>query len=391
MARLPLSYSFRSMLTRKLTTGLSMLGVALVVFVFAAVLMLANGLRQTLVASGDERNALIIRKGADSEMMSGVTRDLASMIMTLPLIATGNDGKPMTSSEVVVIINKRKVGTNDMGNVTVRGVSPGAFQLRPVVHMTGGRMYQQGSREIIVGKAIEREFEGVNIGEQMKIGGDIWTVVGTFEANGTGIESEIWGDVEQLLAAFGRLGAYSSVTVRLNDAKSFADFQKAMDSDQRFQQLSASREPDYYAKQSEVMSTFISVLGIVVTVIFSIGAVIGAMITMYAAVANRTVEIGTLRALGFRRRSVLTAFLVESILLSLVGGVFGVFIAAFLQFFTFSTTNFGTFSELAFGFALSPGIAASAIAFSIVMGLVGGFLPAVRAGRLSIIAALRSS
>ncbi|MEI6597705.1 MAG: ABC transporter permease [bacterium] len=277
MTRIPLSYSLRSMMARKLTTGLSVTGIALVVFVFTAVLMLAHGLQKTLVATGDPLNALIIRKGTDSELLSGVTRDAASMINTLPQIATGSDSKPVSSSEVVVIINLRKTGSHDMGNVTVRGVSGGAFQLRPAVKLTEGRLFQPGSREIIIGSAIAKQFEGVIIGEKTKFGGDTWTIVGVFEANGTGFDSEIWGDVEQLLAAFNRLGAYSSVTVRLNDTRGFADLQKALESDQRFQQVNAVREPEYYAKQSEVMAAFIRILGIAVTIIFSIGAVIGAM------------------------------------------------------------------------------------------------------------------
>ncbi|MDH3253117.1 MAG: ABC transporter permease [Ignavibacteria bacterium] len=388
---IPLTYSIRNLSARKLTVALTVTGIALVVFVFSAVLMLAYGLQKTLVATGYDNNVILLRKGSDSELTSGINRDLVNVVTTLPGIATGNDGKPLVSSEVVVIINLLKIATNDMGNVTVRGVSPQGTELRPVVQLREGRMFRFGSREVIVGNSINTRFLGAQIGKTVKFGGDQWTIVGSFDGEGTGFDSEIWGDADQLMQAFNRQGVFSSLTARLDDKSAFDAFRDAMAAEQRLETLKAEPERDYYERQSQVMATFIRILGLIVTIIFSAGAMIGAMITMYAAVANRTVEIGTLRALGFRRRSVLLTFLVESLLLSLIGGAIGLVIASGLQFFTISTVNFGTFAELAFSFSLSPQIIVASLTFSLIMGLVGGFLPAVRAARLNILSALRAA
>jgi putative ABC transport system permease protein len=391
MMNIPLTYSIRNLSSRKLTVTLTVTGIALVVFVFSAVLMLAYGLQKTLVATGYEDNVIILRKGSDNELTSGINRDLVNIVTTLPGIAYAADGKPLTSPEVVVIINLLKIATNDMGNVTVRGVSSHGMEMRPVVRLKEGRMFRFGSREVIVGHSITTRFQGAQIGQTVKFGGDQWTIVGTFDAEGTGFDSEIWGDVDQLAQAFNRQGVFSSITVRLQDKSAFDKFRDAMSTEQRLETLKAEPERQYYERQSQVMATFIRILGLIVTIIFSAGAMIGAMITMYAAVANRTVEIGTLRALGFRRRSVLITFLLESLLLSLIGGAIGLVIASGLQFFTISTVNFGTFSELAFSFSLSPQIVVASLAFSLIMGLVGGFLPAVRAARLNILSALRAA
>jgi putative ABC transport system permease protein len=388
---IPLTYIVRNLFTRKLTTALTVVGVSLVVFVFSAVLMLAYGLERTLVASGYDDNVLFLRKGSDNELTSGVTRDLVNVVSALPSIAMSTDGKPLVSPEVVVVINLLKYSTNDMGNVTVRGISPEGMQLRPVVKVHQGRMFRFGSREVIVGHSINTRFVGTQVGQTVKFGGDQWTIVGTFDANGTGYDSEIWGDADQLMQAFNRQGAYSSIIAKLTDPSRFEDFTAAVKSEQRLETLKVEREKDYYERQSHQMALFIRILGLFVTIIFSIGAMVGAMITMYAAVANRTTEIGTLRALGFRRRSILTAFLIESLLISFLGGVLGLFLASWLQFFTISTVNFGTFSELAFGFTLSPAIVQNSLLFALIMGLVGGFFPAVRASRLDILTALRAA
>jgi len=389
--RIPLTYSIRNMFTRKLTAALTVLGIALVVFVFSAVLMLAYGIEKTLVATGSDDNVLMIRKGSENELSSGIERDLANTIRALPQIAVGADGKPVLSTEVVVIINLQKISTNDMGNVTVRGVTPQAFQLRPSVHLSGGRMFASGSREVIVGSNISKRFRGAQIGQTMKFGGDVWTIVGTFDANGTGFESEVWGDVDQLMQAFNRLSAFSSITLKLKDKNEFDALKTSMEADNRLQTIRIEREKEYYERQSRFMAIFIRVLGIFITVGFSIGAIVGAVITMYAAVANRTVEIGTLRALGFQRSNVLVTFLLESIFLSLAGWGVGLILASGLQFFTISTVNWGTFAELAFSFSLSPEIVVLSLIFSLVMGIVGGFFPAVRAARLNILTALRAA
>jgi len=250
-------------------------------------------------------------------------------------------------------------------------------------------MFRPGSSEVVVGRAIAEGFDGTGIGERLRFAGREWTIVGTFDAAKSGFDSEIWGDVDQMMQAFRRT-AYSSVLVRLADAGAFDAFKARIAADQRLI-LEVKQEPAYYQDQSKSLSTFISYLGIALSVIFSIGAMIGAMITMYAAVANRSAEIGTLRALGFRRSSILAAFLVESLMLSLVGGVAGLALASFLQAFTITTMNWQSFSQLAFGFHLTPGIAASTLLFSLAMGLAGGFLPSVRAARLEIVDSLRAA
>ncbi|HEY7715778.1 MAG TPA: ABC transporter permease [Candidatus Binatia bacterium] len=366
-----------------------MLGIALVVFVFTAVLMMANGVQQTLRSTGSDDNMIVVRKAAMSEIMSILDREAASIAVNLPQVARFADGRPMSSKEVVVIINLDKLGADGISNVTVRGVEEAAFQLRPQVRIAEGRMFRWGAREVIAGAGITNRFVGAQIGETIKFGGDIWTVVGIFDAEGSGFDSELWGDLHQIADAFKR-SSLSTVTARLKNPDDFADVASAFESDNRLQYFTAKREKKFFEEQSEMMATFIRILGIFITVIFSTGATIGAMITMYGSVANRTVEIGTLRALGFYRRSVLLAFLIESLVLSLGGGVIGVGLASLLQFFTISTLNFGSFSELAFSFALSPQIIGQSVGFALLMGLAGGFLPSIRAARLDIIQALRA-
>src|SRR5881398_2957878 len=388
--RIPFSYIWRSLWARRLTTALTLGGVALVVFVFAGVLMLARGLEATLVETGSPDNAIVLRRSAGSELVSQIDRGTASVLETQPEVALAKDGRPLLSREVVVVINLYKKTTNGMSNVSVRGVSPQAFELRPGFRITQGRAFQFGTHEIVVGENIAQRFQGVTVGAELLFGGDRWTVVGIADAGGTGFDSEIWGDADQLMQAFGR-PVYSSLTFRLAQPGGFDQLKARLQADPRMQYVELKHERDYYQEQSKTLATFIRTLGIVVTTIFSFGAMIGAMITMYAAVANRTVEVGTLRALGFRRRSVLGAFLVESVVLALVGGALGVALAALLSFERISVVNFQSFSEIGFGFALSPGVIARALVFAVVMGVVGGFLPAVRAARLNIVNALRAS
>ncbi len=389
--KIPLSYNIRNLWTRRLTMSLTVGGIALVVFVFAAVLMLSEGVRQTLVSTGSDDNVIIIRKSAQSELVSAIGRESVANISTFPEVAVGADGKPMATADVVTIVNLSKKGTTGgMANVPVRGVSPGAMAMRPQVKMKEGRMFRQGSSEIIVSDAIASQFDGAEIGQTIQIGTGHWLIVGIFDAGRSGFASEIWADADQLMLAFNR-PVYSSLTVKLKDVNDFDAFKNRLQADQRLADLEPKREKTFYEEQSQGLAVFIRVLGLIITIIFSAGAMIGAMITMYAAVANRTVEIGTLRALGFGRRSILTAFLLEAIFLSLIGGIIGLALASFLEFVSFSTTNFTSFTELAFGFHLTPAIAAFTMFFSLFMGVVGGFLPAVRASRLNIINALRAS
>jgi putative ABC transport system permease protein len=384
----PISYSFRNLWTRRLTTVLTASGMALVVFVFAAILMLAEGLRKTLVETGSYDNVIVIRKGSNSEVQSGVSRYQASIIETEPEAAIGADGQLLLAKELVVLITLPKRATNSPSNVVIRGVGASSLTLRPQVKLVAGRMPKSGLSEIIAGRNIAERFKGGGIGESLRFGMRDWRVVGIFDAGNTGFSSEIWGDVDQLMQAF-RRPAYSSVIFKLRNPSEFEKVKRRIENDPRLT-LDAKRENRYYVEQSKMMAKFLRILGTSLTIIFSLGAIIGAMITMYSAVATRTGEIGTMRALGFRRISILGAFIIEALFLGLTGGCLGLFLASFLQLLTISTMNFQTFSELAFSFTLTPGIIWKGLGFSLVMGFVGGVLPAIRASRMVIVDALRA-
>ena len=386
---IPLSYVARNLAARKVTTALTAGGLALVVYVFATVLMLDAGLRQTLVGTGSWDNVSVIRRGADTEVQSGVDRVQADVIEAQPEVALGPQGERLISKETVVLISLNKRGSDKPSNVVIRGIGPMGFVVRPQLHIVEGRMFRPGSSEIVAGRSIGARFNGAGIGERLRFGMRDWTVVGYFDAGKSGFDSEIWGDVDQLMQAFRRT-VYSNVVFRLTDASGFDAVKARLETDPRLT-VDAKRESVYYAEQSEQLSMFIRYLGITLSVIFSTGAIIGAMITMYASVASRTAEIGTLRALGFRRGAILWAFLLEALLLGAVGGIAGVAAASSMQWVSFSTTNFQTFSELAFSFTLTPRIAISSLLFAIGMGLLGGFLPAARAARLNIVDALRAA
>ena len=387
--KLLFAYSLRNLLTRRLTTALTAGGMALVVFAFSAILMLAEGLQRALVDSGSYDNGVAIRKSANSEVQSTVSRIEAAIVETQPEIIAGPGGRPLAAREVVVLINLRKRGSQSTSNVTIRGTSEFSLMLRPQIRLVAGRMPRPGLSEIMVGEGIARRFQNAGYNETLSFAKREWTVVGVFDAGNTGFNSEIWGDVDQFMQAF-RRQMYSSVIFRLGDPEDFGEVKARLEGDPRLS-LEAKREIAYYQDQSEATATFLRILGTALTIIFSIGAVVGAMITMYAAVANRTAEIGTLRAVGFQRSAILTAFLVEALLMGLIGGAFGLAFAAFLQFFTVSTTNFQTFAELAFQFRLSAKIVAQGLGFALAMGLAGGLLPAFRAARMNIVEALREA
>ena len=389
MAAIPVSYIWRNLWARKLTTILTAGGMALVVYVFATVLMLSAGLRETLIATGQPDNVLVIRRGAQTEVQSGIDRDSAAIVESLPDIATGDDGKKLMSKEPVVLISLPKRDSGSASNVVIRGVTDHGLTLRPQVKIVEGRMFRPGTSEIIAGRAIAQGFRGTGLGETLRFGQRDWTVVGVFDAGRTGFNSEIWGDAEQLMQTFRRNG-FSALIFRLIESDRFADVKRTIENDQRLT-LEAKRETQFYADQSESLSKFISYLGTTISIIFSIGAVIGAMITMYASVASRTAEIGTLRALGFSRAAILTAFLGEALLLGLVGGVIGLAGASFMQMVPISTTNIQTFAEIAFTFTLTPLIVVASLGFALLMGFIGGFLPAARAARLKIVDALRAA
>ena len=385
----PFAYSVRNLATRRLTTALTVAGMALVVFVFATVLMLEAGLRKTLVETGSYDNVIVTRRSAGAEIQSAIDRQQAGVVETEPEVALDARGERLVSKETVVLISLNKRGSTKPSNVVIRGIGAQGMALRPAVRLVAGRMFRPGSSEIIAGRSIGERFTGAGIGERLRFGMREWVVVGHFDAGGSGFDSEIWGDAEQLIQAFRRT-MYSSLLLRLTDANAFDALKARVEADPRLT-VEAKRETQFYAEQSEALATFIRILGMTLSIIFSSGAIIGAMITMYAAVANRTAEIGTLRALGFRGRSILWAFLLESLLMGAIGGALGLALASLMQWVSFSTMNFQTFAELAFSFTLNARIVAQSMLFALVMGLLGGFLPAVRAARLRIVDALRAA
>jgi putative ABC transport system permease protein len=293
---IPVNYIARNLVARRLTTALTAGGMALVVYVFATVLMLSAGLEQTLVATGQDDNVVVIRRGSQTEVQSGIARMQAAVVESLPEIALAADGRPLISKEPVVLINLPKRSSGKPANVVIRGVTQAGLALRSQVKLVEGRMFRPGTAEVIAGRAIASGFQGAGLGETLRFASRDWTIVGVFDAGHTAFDSEIWGDAEQMLQAFRRTG-YSSLLFRLNDPAQFDAVKSFIESDPRLT-LEVKREKRFYAEQSEALSKFISYLGTSISIIFSIGAVIGAAITMYASVASRTGEIGTLRALG---------------------------------------------------------------------------------------------
>jgi hypothetical protein len=386
---IPFSYSIRNLLTRRLTTALTAAGMALVVFVFSTLLMLSDGLKKTLVDTGSYDNVVVIRKGSSTEVQSGIEREQAYIIETEPEIAMGQDGNKLLAKELVVLINLPKKDNDKPSHVVIRGIGRASLPLRPQITLVEGRLPKPGSLEIMAGISVNRTFKNVNLHDVICCGLRDWRVVGIFDAGSTGFSSEIWGDADQLMQAF-RRPVYSSVIFKLRNPAEFDIVRVRIKNDPRLT-VEARRETQYYLDQSEMMAKFLRILGFSLSIIFSVGAIIGAMITMYAAVAIRTREIGTLRALGFQRRSIMTAFTLESLILGFIGGIVGLFLASFMQFVTISTMNFQTFAELAFSFVLTFENVFLAMAFSMIMGLLGGVLPAVKASRMNIVDALRTA
>ena len=382
-----LKYNLRSMVVRKATAFMTAMGIAMVVAVFVMTLAIAQGFRSTLVSSGSPDNAIVMRKGATAENVSAVLRSELPMIESLPQVARDGDGRPLASPELVVIISRPRVTDGRPANVPLRGVGPRAFDVRDAIRFVEGRRFTPGTREINVGQQAVGRFGGLSLGSTVSFGSAEWTVVGVFAAGGAAFESEVWGDVDLMIPAFQR-AEYQSVTLRLTDPSALESFAAALDQDPRLV-LGAQREIDYYSAQSATMTSIIRIFGTFVTLILAVGAVFGAMNTMYAAVAYRTREVGTLRALGFPRSRILVAFLVESVALALVGGVVGCALALPVHGLSTGTTNMASFSEVAFRFRITPGLLAGGLVFAAVMGAVGGLLPALRAARIPVSRALR--
>ncbi len=381
------NYNLRSMIVRKGTAAMTAGGIAMVVAVFVMTMAIAQGFRGALVASGSNENAILLRKGATSETVSAVLRPQLPLIEAMPQVARGSDGHPLASPELVVIISLPRASDGNPANVPVRGVGPLAYEVRNTLKFVEGRRFTPGSREINVGRQAVNRFRGVTLDSDVRFGGSIWKVVGVFSADDASFESEVWGDVDLMMPAFQRNG-YQSTTVKLIDPSAFDSFSNAVNADPRLD-LKAYPERDYYEGQSETTGTLMRVFATFVTAILSIGAIFGAVNTMYAAVAYRTREIGTLRALGFSRSRIVAAFLAESVALALVGGVIGCIIALPVHGLSTGAMNMTSFSELAFKFRITPALLLSGLVFSALMGAVGGLLPALRAARIPVARALR--
>ncbi len=385
---IPLIYNVRSVKARWTSTIVAVLGIAGTVGVFVAMLSLARGFKATLIASGSPGNALVLRAGSPSEMMGGVTLDSVKVIQDAPGIAHDANG-PLVTQEVVGVMPIPLISTGTDANVQIRGVSPNVLDIRKFTKITEGRMFQPGLTELLAGKNASKTYMGLTMGNTIDMAGGHWKVVGIFDAGGSAFDSEVWCDSRVLNDILKRpANIFQSVTVHLASPDSFGAFKDALTSDPRLN-VDVTREVDYYAKQSTTMTTLITVLGGLVAAIMAIGAVFGALNTMYSAVAERGREIATMRALGFNSSSVVFSFLVEALLISLVGGIIGCLVVLPLNGLTTSTMNFQTFSNLAFAFKITPELLVKGIVFALVMGVIGGLLPAVRAASLPVATALR--
>lgn len=381
---IPLSYNLRSLWQRKVATLSTAGAIALVVGIFIVVLSLATGLSQAFVSSGRADQVIVMRPNSRFELNSVVDRGQARILKVDPRIAR-EDGEPMASAECVVVkIFEKRDG--DQTNVTIRGLEPMGVRLRPQVHLVAGRWFRPGLSEIVVPRRMQERFEGLDLGQEVKVGGRSWTVVGAFDAGGSSFDSEIWGGSEDVMQAFKR-NVYSVVTARLAEAGRVAGFSEAVSTDKRLQ-LEAVPEQAYFRELTKSGDP-IKILGNLITLILTAGAIFSAMNTMYAAVASRTREIGTLRALGFRRREILASFQWEAIVLCGVGGVLGALLSRLANGIQTGTTSFQTFSDVSFAFTITPSLMVQGLAFSLAMGLLGGLLPAFRASRIPLTEAMK--
>ena len=384
---IPIRYNIRNLKLRKGLTIMTSLGIALTVTTAIFLMALLAGLDRAFVTSGDAQNVLVMRKGSQAELSGGFDASLFPTLKTLPGIAKDSHGEPMTSGEwVVVIVLPRADGTGEV-NVTVRGMMPDGLELRPKVKIIEGRWFNQGQREVVVSESIKKRFAHANIGDTLQFGKGPWTVVGVFDAGGSAYESEIWGDVNQMASDFDRQGGFASAYLRATDPVSADALKHRVSDDQRLK-LEGMLETEYYAKQTSSGAP-IKYIGWVVAVIMAIGSSFAAMNTMYAAVAYRSREIATLRVIGFSRPSILTSFVFESVLLSLLGAALGIVLMLPFNGMTTGTSNSVTFSEIVFSLRMTPVVVGVAIAFAIVMGLFGGMAPAWHAARRDILGALR--
>ena len=385
-----IQFNAQSIGERKGSSASAIFGIAGVVAVLVGVLSIGQGYRQVMEASGSADTALVLRSGADSEMMSGLSRDQTRIIADTEGIARSSDGA-VASAELFVIINVPKRSTGTDANVPLRGVEPMAFGVRTDVEIIDGRAFEWGKNEVIVGMGAVREFAGLDLGGTIPVGRENWEIVGVFAANGSISESEIWTDAGVLQPAYRRGSSFQAVYAKLESPDAFQGFKDRLTSDPRLN-VKVVRQDEYYEAQSEAITTLVSVLGAIIGGMMGLGAVLGAINTMYSAVSARTREIATLRALGFANGPVVISVLVEALVLALIGGVFGAAVAYFaFDGFRTATMNFQSFSQVAFAFDVTPALLVMAITYAALIGLVGGLFPAIRAARLPIASALRES
>jgi len=386
---IPIIYNFRSVKARWTSAIVAVLGIAGTVGVFVAMLSLARGFRATLVSSGSVDNAIVMRAGATSEMMSGIGLDTIKILQDKPGVAREN-GEPLVTSEVVVVAPFPLRSTGTDANVQVRGVSSNVLTVRRNIKVVEGQMFRPGLSELIAGRNATNSYTGLNVGNKVRFGGGEWTVVGIFDAGGSAFDSEVWCDGRVLDDVYKRPNnIFQSATVHLTSPDAFQEFKDAVTKDPRLS-VDVSREIDYYAKQSQTMTRLITVLGGLVAAVMAIGAIFGALNTMYSAVAERIREIAVMRAVGFGAVSVVFSFLIEAVLISFVGGAIGCLAVLPLNGFTTGAMNWQTFSHLAFAFKITPALLSGGIIFALAMGVAGGLLPAIHAALRPVAAALRS-
>jgi putative ABC transport system permease protein len=386
---IPVIYNLRSVKARWTSAIVAVLGIAGTVGVFVAMLSLARGFRATLVSSGSVDNAIVMRAGATSEMMSGIALDTIKVLQDEPGVARVN-GEPLVTSEVVVVAPFPLRATGTDANVQVRGVSPNVLTVRRNIKIIEGQMFRPGLSELVAGRNASNSYSGLTLGNKVRFGGGEWTVVGIFDAGGSAFDSEVWCDGRVLDDVYKRpANIFQSATVHLTSPDAFQEFKDAVTKDPRLD-VDVSREIDYYAKQSQTMTRLITVLGGLVAAVMAIGAIFGALNTMYSAVAERIREIAVMRAVGFGATSVVFSFLIEAVLISFVGGAIGCLAVLPLNGFTTGAMNWQTFSHLAFAFRITPVLLCGGIVFALAMGVAGGLLPAIHAALRPVAAALRS-
>jgi len=387
---LPLSYNIRSLVVRWKVTLLAIFGIGCVVTVFVVLLAMLAGFRTALRSTGSPDNAIVVQRGSGSELTSFFSGEAGDIVAADARVARAGNGAPLASREIVIIANLPRRLDGAPTNVTIRGVSPLAFQVRRGIRIVKGRSFKPGLNEVIVGERIGERVRGLAIGDRLSVQKRNWEVVGQFRADGSSFESEIWGDLDAMAPAFQRTGGQNSMPVRLADPASLKTLDDAVQADPRFQ-LRLVQEQKYYEDQAGQVAASLLALAGFVAIVMGTGAIFGAMNTMYAIVSARTREIGTLRALGFSRLSILTAFVLESLLLGLAGGILGCVLSSAANGYTTATGQTSSFSELAFAFRITPANLTAGIAFALVMGFLGGLLPAWRAARLMITSALREA